>query len=110
MNELLNIVIDLNVDCLKELDLATFFGSVLRFLNCFRMQSGMNQSRIYLAFASNSFMIYPLEGFGGTASAQSLQDHSKMHTLSFDTVRQSLLERILSIVGNQQLHVEEEKA
>ena len=63
MNELLNVVLDFNADVISNLDLDVFIGSVLKFLNCFRMQSGLNQSRIYLAFASNSYLIYPLEGF-----------------------------------------------
>ena len=63
MNELLNVVLDFNSEVLGNLDLELFVGSVLKFLNCFRMQSGLNQSRIYLSFASNSYLIYPLECF-----------------------------------------------
>ena len=61
MNELVSVVVDMNADVLLNLNLEVFVGSLLKFLNCFRMQSGLNQSRIYLAFASNSFLIYPLE-------------------------------------------------
>ncbi len=61
MNELVSVVVDMNADVLLNLDLEVFVGSLLKFLNCFRMQSSLNQSRIYLAFASNSFLIYPLE-------------------------------------------------
>lgn len=61
MNELLSVVVDFNADVLATLDLEVFVGSVLKFLNCFRMQSGLNQTRIYLAFASNSFLVYPLD-------------------------------------------------
>ena len=63
MNELLSVVLDFNADVMSNLDLEVFIGSVLKFLNCFRMQSGLNRSRIYIAFASNSYLIYPLEGF-----------------------------------------------
>lgn len=64
MNELLSVVLDFNADVIstQQIDLEILIGSVLKFLNCFRMQSGLNQSRIYLAFTSNSYLIYPLEG------------------------------------------------
>ena len=75
MNELLSVVLDFNVDVIATLDLEVFIGSVLKFLNCFRMQSGLNQSRIYLSFASNSYLVYPLEGFSGDPRlASELQD------------------------------------
>ena len=75
MNELLSVVLDINCDVLASLELDVFIGSLLKFLNCFRMQSGLNQSRIYLAFASNSFLVYPLESISvGKAAATELQD------------------------------------
>lgn len=68
MNELLSVVLDFNAEVLATLDLEVFIGSVLKFLNCFRMQSGLNQTRIYLAFSSNSFLVYPLENVSGSRS------------------------------------------
>ena len=61
MNEQLSVVLDFNAEMLARLDLEIFVGSVLKFLNCHRMQSGLNRSRIYLAFTTNSFLVYPLE-------------------------------------------------
>ena len=67
MHELLSVVLDFNSEVLSDgedgqVDLETFVSSILKFLNLFRMQSGLGNSRIYLAFASNSYLIYPLEG------------------------------------------------
>lgn len=42
MNELLSVVVDFNTEALGSLDLETFVGSLLKFLNCFRMQGGLN--------------------------------------------------------------------
>ena len=42
MNELLNIVLDFNVEMIARLNLETLIGSLLKFLNCYRMQSGLN--------------------------------------------------------------------
>jgi len=42
MNELLSVVLDFNADVLANLDLEVFINSLLKFLNCFRMQSGLN--------------------------------------------------------------------
>ena len=61
MNELLNVVLDFNADIISRLDLETFIGSILKFLNCYRMQSGLNQFRIYVAFAHNSYLLFPIE-------------------------------------------------
>lgn len=102
MNELLSVVVDFNCEALGSLDLETFVGSLLKFLNCFRMQSGLNQSRIYLAFASNSFLVYPLESLQ--------QDQSKMQSLAFDEVKNCLLERIFHILENEQLQKAEERS
>lgn len=68
MNELLSVVLDFNAEVLATLELDVFIGSVLKYLNLFRMQSGLNQTRIYLAFASNSFLVYPLESVSGNRS------------------------------------------
>ena len=116
MNELLNVVLDFNAEVIGHLDLEVFIGSVLKFLNCFRMQSGLNQSRIYIAFSSNSYLIYPLENFQEQIGKPSkskksngesgqgppdLTDQSKMHTLSFDQVKMCLLDRILKILDSE---------
>ena len=80
MHELLSVVLDFNVDVLSDgdqgqVDLEVFVSSILKFLNCFRMQSGLGSSRIYLAFASNSYLIYPLEGScSDSGLASQLQD------------------------------------
>ena len=105
MNELLSVVLDFNVDVIgTHLDLQVFISSILKFLNCFRMQSGLNQSRIYLAFASNSYLVYPLEGISNAENlVPELQDQSKMHTLAFNDVKNSLLNRILKILESQKL-------
>ena len=43
MNELLSVVLDFNADVIDtHLDLQVFISSILKFLNCFRMQSGLN--------------------------------------------------------------------
>ena len=111
MNELLSVVLDFNADVIDtHLDLQVFISSILKFLNCFRMQSGLNQSRIYLAFASNSYLVYPLEGISNDANlVPELQDQSKMHTLAFDDVKNSLLNRIVKILDSQKLQQEENK-
>ena len=70
MNELLSVVVDLNAEVLASLDMEVFVGSLLKFLNCFRMQSGLNQSRIYVAFASNSYLIYPLESMSAAKTSE----------------------------------------
>ena len=108
MNELLSVVLDFNCDVMGNLDLEVLIGSVLKFLNCWRMQSGLNESRIYLAFASNSYLIYPLEDFQEhigkptkTSRVPDLSDKSKMHTLSFDQVKICLLDRILKILDSE---------
>ena len=62
MSELLNVVLDLDADKLSRLDFARFFGSLVKFLNCFRMQAATNQFRIYAAFPHNSYLLYPIEG------------------------------------------------
>lgn len=104
MNELLSVVLDFNAEVMANLDLEVFIGSILKFLNCFRMQSGLSQSRIYLAFASNSYLIYPLEGISQDASlAPELHDQSKMHTLAFDDLKNSMLDRILKILESEKL-------
>ena len=111
MNELLSVVLDFNADVIATLDLEIFIGSVLKFLNCFRMQSGLNQSRIYLSFASNSYLIYPLEGISSDSRLSGeLQDQSKMHTLAFNDVKECLLDRIARILESEQLLLEEERA
>jgi len=117
MNELLSVVLDFNADVIANLDLEVFIGSLLKFLNCFRMQSGLNQSRIYIAFASNSYLVYPLEGITNdpnlkldTKIKKQLQDQSKMHTLAFDAVKSCMLERILKILESEQLMQEEQKS
>ena len=111
MNELLSVVIDFNVDVMAELDLETFLGSIFKFLSCYRMQSGLNESRIYLAFASNSYLIYPLEGASNESDlVPELQDQSKMHTLNFLDVKNLLLDRVLKIIQSEQLNKEESKA
>ena len=61
MNELLNVVLDFNADMIARLNLETLIGSILKFLNCFRMQSGLNQFRIYVAFVHNSYLLFPIE-------------------------------------------------
>ena len=101
MNELLSVVLDFNAEVLAQLDLEVFIGSVLKFLNCFRMQSGLNQTRIYLAFTSRSFLLYPLENLtGGRTGPAELQDMSKMQSMVFDEVKSCLLERILRMLEN----------
>ena len=106
MNELLSVVIDFNTEVLDRIDLEVFVSSVLKFLNCFRMQSGLNQTRIYVAFASNSFLLYPLEGLSVSRSspAVDLQDMAKMQSMSFEDVKTCLLERILRILENEKFH------
>ena len=60
MSELLNVVIDFDADRLSSLDFSKFFASIMKFLNCFRLQQATNQFRIYIAFAHNSYLLYPL--------------------------------------------------
>ena len=108
MNELLSVVLDFNADVVATLDLELFTTSLLKFLNCFRMQSGLNQSRIYLAFASNSYLIYPLEGLSSDPSVSGkLVDRSKMHALSFSELKERLLDRIVAIIDSEALQQEE---
>jgi len=61
MSELLSVVLDFDADKLGRLDFSKFFGSIIKFLNCFRMQAASNQFRIYVAFAHNSYLLYPLD-------------------------------------------------
>lgn len=111
MNELLSVVLDFNVDVIATLDLEVLVASLLKFLNCFRMQSGLNQSRIYLAFASNSYLVYPLEGVSTDPKiASKLVDQSKMHTLGFTELKERMLDRIVAIIECEALQTEEEKA
>ena len=42
MNELLSVVLDFNADKLARLDPEVLIGSLLKFLNCYRMQYGLN--------------------------------------------------------------------
>jgi hypothetical protein len=37
MSELLSVVLDFDADKLGRLDFSKFFGSIIKFLNCFRM-------------------------------------------------------------------------
>ena len=37
MAELINVVLDFNPEVLSKLNLETFIGSTLKFLNCFKM-------------------------------------------------------------------------
>ena len=74
------------------------------------MQSGLNQSRIYLAFATNSFLVYPLESIHGKAAASDQQDLAKMQSLAFDDVKTCLLERICRILENNKLRRAEEES
>ena len=63
-----------------------------------------------MAFASNSYLVYPLEGISSDpALAPELQDQSKMHTLAFEELKQRLLDRILRILQSEKLQEEEEK-
>ena len=62
MSELLSVVIDLNAEKLSRLDFAKFFTSLMKFLNCFRLQAATNQFRIYAPFPHNSYLLYPIEG------------------------------------------------
>ena len=39
MNELLSVIIDFNAEVLAKMDMETFFNSIFKFLNLFRMQS-----------------------------------------------------------------------
>ena len=62
MSELLSVVIDLNAEKLSRLDFAKFFYSLMKFLNCFRLQAATNQFRIYASFPHNCYLLYPIEG------------------------------------------------
>ena len=72
MHELLNVVIDFNAEMVARLDLKTLLGSIIRFLNCFRMQSGLNNFRIYIAFSHNSYLLFPIESSEKEGSDSSL--------------------------------------
>ena len=61
MNELLSVIIDFNAEVLAKMDMETFFNSIFKFLNLFRMQSAQAFSRLYIAFPHNSYLLFPLE-------------------------------------------------
>lgn len=42
MSELLNLVIDFDGDKLSSLDFSKFFSSIMKFLNCYRLQQATN--------------------------------------------------------------------
>jgi hypothetical protein len=71
MSELLNVVLDFNSDKISKLDFDKLFSSLLRFLNCFRMQSATNQFRIYVSFPNNSLLVFPLESTEKTIESDS---------------------------------------
>ena len=58
--ELLSVIIDFNADVLSKLNAKVFMGSILKFLNLFRLQSAQAESRIYVAFPHNSYLLFPL--------------------------------------------------
>ena len=68
MYELLNVVIDFNSDMVARLDLQTLLSSIMRFLNCYRMQSGLNNFRIYIAFNHYSYLLFPIESSASETS------------------------------------------
>ena len=68
MHELLNVVIDFNSEMVARIDLQTLLGSIMRFLNCYRMQSGLNNFRIYVAFNHYSYLLFPMESATNEAS------------------------------------------
>lgn len=103
MNELLSVVVDFNVDVIGEhLDLQTFLASLIRFLSLFRMQSGLSQSRIYLAFPTRAYLLYPLDQASPPSDANphsnSASDVTLMHTMQFQTLKETLLERVCLLI------------
>ena len=59
-NELLSVIIDFDADILSKLNIKVFMNSIHKFLNLFRLQSAQAESRIYIAFPHNSYLLFPL--------------------------------------------------
>ena len=101
MNELLSVVLDFNADKISQLDPEVLIGSLLKFLNCYRMQSGLNQYRIYVAFAHNSYLLFPFdEGV----------DIQLNHKMAFDQIKTILMDRLNKLFNHEKFAGEMQKA
>jgi len=61
MNDLLTVILDLNLDLLKLVNPVALIRDLSLFLNAYQLQSGKNTYRVYVAFPSEAFMLFPLE-------------------------------------------------
>ena len=85
MNELLNVVLDFNAGKIARLDPEVLISSLLKFLNCYRMQSGLNQYRIYVAFAHNSYLLFPID-----EGIETVMNHK----MAFDQIKCVIMDRL----------------
>ncbi len=61
MNDLLTVIVDLNLELLKQVNLVTFMRDISVFLNAYQLQSGKNSYRVYVALPSEAYLLFPLE-------------------------------------------------
>ena len=83
MNDLLTVIVDLNLDLMKQVNAVSLIRDVSLFLNAYQLQSGKNTYRVYVALPSDAYLIFPLE-----------EDQFMIKKLAFGDVTQVMVTRL----------------